>query len=93
MGRINWSAYPGDPPEPRDPHPKSEELYDLLEKAGVAQEVIDAACAIVDELADTVECLSNQECQYCERRQAEEYRKSREDFEKEIAKPSFGSEP
>lgn len=92
MKRPSISAYPGDPPEADDgdPHPESEEMFYLLEKVGVAQEVIDAACAIVDELADRIEGLANKECAACERRAIDEYRRSAEDFEREFAKPGFG---
>ncbi len=75
---FGWSYPPGcsGPPEEPAPHPKSEEMYDLLERAGCSQEVIDSACEIVEELA----ALSERECPYCEQRRAEEERKAAEDF-------------
>ena len=80
-GVFGWS-YPAGcsgPPEYDDPHPKSIELYDLLEAAGCTQEVIDKACHMVEEIAASAE----RECPYCAKRQDEEAMKAEKEFHEE----------
>lgn len=66
---FGWSYPPGcsGPPESPDPHPKSDEMYALLESAGAAPELIDKATKIVDNLAAELE----RGCQECAKREAE----------------------
>ena len=66
---FGGSYPPGCSGPPEDPvtHPKSEELYILLEDAGVEQEIIDQACKIVDDLAMELD----RECPVCIKAQAQ----------------------
>lgn len=72
MGIFGWSYPPGCSGLPEDnmpdPHPKSVEMYSLLEAAGVDQSVIDKACQIVDDLAAEIGI----ECPRCVERAVEE---------------------
>lgn len=85
MPRINWSAYPGDPPEPRDPPEQSIEVCDILEAEGVKQEAIDKVCKIVEELC----YQANRECHQCEQRHADEARRM---YEQEKKNPDMAIE-
>ena len=82
MSKFGWSYPPGcsGPPEPPDPHPKSDEMFELLDAAGVSQDVIVKACAIVDELAGELEA----ECPSCLQRMADEERRTMKEFEAEF---------
>lgn len=64
---FGGSYPPGCSGPPEDPaiHPKSEELYVLLEDAGVDQEIIDKATRIVDDLAAELD----RECPQCAKAQ------------------------
>lgn len=58
MSRRNifgWYYPPGcsgPPDEDRDPHPLSEKVYDLLEKAGTQHEIICEICDEIEQLVD-----------------------------------------
>ena len=73
---FGWSYPPGrsGPPDDYmpDPHPKSEEMYDLLEQAGVPQDIIHKTCGIVDSLATELD----RECPRCAKRDAEEMKQA-----------------
>lgn len=83
MGIFGWDYPPGcsGPPEQPDPHPKSEEMQELLEAENVSQETIDKACQIVEELALAAE----RECPVCLDRWAKEQQESVEQFDMETA--------
>lgn len=78
MGKFGWSYPPGcsGPPEEPGMHPKSEEVWEILEKAEVSEEVITQVTAIVDELA----ILSEKECTFCLDRLAAEELKAMEEW-------------
>ena len=63
MSIFGWSYPPGcsGPPEEHEPHPKSEEAWEMMEAAGVDESVIDKVCSLIDELAIKAE----QECPQC----------------------------
>lgn len=89
MGRsiFGWSyphgcSWPPDDYMP-DPHPKSEELYALLEQAGVPQDIIDKACELIYSAADELEADRNRDCPACLAREAEEWKKYCEEAEEE----------
>lgn len=65
---FGWSYPPGCSglPEGPEPHPKSEELYALLEEADVSEEIIEKACKIVEDLAIELD----RECPQCLKAQA-----------------------
>ena len=63
MGLFGWSYPPGcsGPPEEPDMHPKEEEVWEILEAAGVDESVTEKVGKIVADLAAEAE----QECPQC----------------------------
>jgi hypothetical protein len=80
MTDFGWSYPPGcsGPPEEPDMDPHSEEVWGILEKAGVNEDVIQQVCDIVEQLS----IAASQECKHCLERYAADELKAQEDLEK-----------
>lgn len=72
MGIFGWS-YPAGcsgPPEYPDPSPESEQVWAMLEEAGLDDPIIEGVCKIVEQLAEEL-ARAKESCPTCERRAAE----------------------
>ncbi len=65
---MNFDSY-YDPPDDPPIAPESEEVYGLLEDAGVDESLIEKICVIIQKLADEV--VAAGDCAQCERRAME----------------------
>ena len=82
MVSFGWSYPPGcnGPPEEPDMDPRVEEVWAMLEDAGVSENVIADVCQIIEQLA--IEADAKKECDKCLERYAQEEIKAQQDLEK-----------
>jgi hypothetical protein len=82
MGKFGWS-YPAGcsgPPEEPDIDPRVEEIWGILERAGVSEETIEQVNEIAEQLA--IDADKNRECPRCIERWIKEEQQAEKDLEK-----------